>query len=187
MFTQAQRKRLLRIARQAIREYLSSGKIKDFSETDPALLEEKGAFVTLRRSGELRGCIGNIIARGPLYQTVRDMSIQAATQDPRFKPLTLDELDGIEIEISVLSKPRREFNPENIIMGKDGVIVKNGYASGVFLPQVATETGWSREEFLSTLCAQKAGLPKDAWKDKNTELYIFTAEVFSEKDTAPNH
>ncbi|PIQ88730.1 MAG: AMMECR1 domain-containing protein [Candidatus Omnitrophica bacterium CG11_big_fil_rev_8_21_14_0_20_42_13] len=181
MLTETQRNRLLQIARQAIEEYLSSGKIKEFRENDPFLLEEKGAFVTLRKAGELRGCIGNIIGRGPLYLTVRDMSIESAFRDPRFNPLAADELKEVDIEISVLSKPEREFNPENIIIGKHGVIVKKGFNSGVFLPQVADETGWSREEFLSCLCSHKAGLPKDAWKDKNTELYTFTAEVFGEK------
>ena len=181
MLTNTQRKRLLEIARQTIKEYLKSGEIKNFSEEDKDLLEEKGAFVTLHKSGQLRGCIGNIIASIPLYRTVRDMSIASAANDPRFKPVTLDELEDIEIEISVLSKPQREVNPENIVMGKHGVIVKSGYASGVFLPQVADETGWSREEFLSNLCAHKAGLSADAWKDKDTELYTFTAEVFNEK------
>ncbi len=181
MLTNMQRKRLLEIARHTIEEYLKSGEIKNFSEEDKDLLEEKGAFVTLHKTGKLRGCIGNIIASIPLYRTVRDMSIASAANDPRFKPVTLDELEDIEIEISVLSKPQREVNPENIVMGKHGVIVKSGYASGVFLPQVADETGWSREEFLSNLCAHKAGLSADAWKDKDTELYTFTAEVFNEK------
>lgn len=181
MFTKEQKNRLLEIARQTIEEYLLSGKIKEFAEPDPVLLEEKGAFVTLHKHGELRGCIGNIIGRGPLYKTVRDMSIESATADPRFRPVTLNELKSIKIEISILSVPEREFKPENIIMGKHGVIVKKGFQSGVFLPQVASETGWSREEFLSNLCVHKAGLAPSAWKDKDTELYTFTAEVFAEE------
>ena len=181
MFTHAERKRLLVIARQTIAEYLTTGKIKEFKESDPVFLEEKGAFVTLRKHGDLRGCIGNIIGKGPLYKTVRDMAIESAVNDPRFKAVTKEELKDIEIEISILSVPAREFNPANIVMGKHGVIVKKGFYSGVFLPQVATETGWSREEFLSNLCSHKAGLPSDAWKNKDTELYTFTAEVFSEE------
>ncbi|MDP1852677.1 MAG: AmmeMemoRadiSam system protein B [Candidatus Omnitrophota bacterium] len=180
MFTDAEQKRLLDIARQTIAEYLTTGKTKDFHESDPVFLEEKGAFVTLRKHGDLRGCIGNIMGKGPLYKTVRDMAIESAVNDPRFKAVTKEEFKDIEIEVSVLSVPAREFNPANIIMGKHGVIVKKGFYSGVFLPQVAAETGWSREEFLSNLCSHKAGLPPDAWKDKDTELYTFTAEVFSE-------
>ena len=123
-----------------------------------------------------------MIGRGPLYLTVRDMAVESATGDPRFRAVTQAELKDIEIEISVLSPLEKVASADSIILGKHGVIVKNGFNSGVFLPQVATETGWSKEEFLSNLCAQKAGLPADAWKDPSTEIYIFTAEVFSEKD-----
>jgi AmmeMemoRadiSam system protein A len=112
------------------------------------------------------------------------MAVAAATQDPRFSPLTKDELKDIEIEISVLSKPRRTTNPEEIQMGVHGVIVSRGFNRGVFLPQVANETGWSRDEFLSNLCTHKAGLPADAWKDPQTILEIFTAQVFNEKDVS---
>lgn len=180
MLTPKQKKRLLQIARETLAEYLENEEIKDFKEKDSALLEEKGAFVTLHKRGQLRGCIGNIMGKGPLYLTVRDMAIESATGDPRFKPATLEELKDIEIEISVLSKPKREFNPDNIVMGKHGVIVRKGYNSGVFLPQVADDTGWSREEFLSNLCEHKAGLEPSSWKKKDTELYAFTAEVFAE-------
>ena len=158
----------------------------EVTEQDPLLLKEMGAFVTLNERGQLRGCIGNIVGRGPLYMTVRDMAIAAATEDPRFAPVTLDELGAIEIEISVLSPIEKIDSPDKIQLGKHGVIVKKGFSSGVFLPQVATETGWSKEEFLSNLCAHKAGLAPDAWKDKSTELYIFSAEVFSEKETGAN-
>jgi hypothetical protein len=108
------------------------------------------------------------------------MAIESSTADPRFTPVGPEELKDIKIEISVLSEPRRVRSADEIRMGEHGVIVKSGYRSGVFLPQVATETGWSREEFLSNLCENKAGLPADAWKDKKTELYVFTAQVFSE-------
>jgi len=110
------------------------------------------------------------------------MAVEAAVGDPRFSPVTVDELSDIEIEIYVLSPLKKIDSTDEIKMGIDGVLVKKGFNSGVFLPQVATETGWSKEEFLSTLCSQKAGLPPLAWKDKTTEIYIFTAEVFSEKD-----
>ncbi len=182
MLNNNQRRRLLEIARDTLEEYLKTGTVKDFKEEDPMLLTESGAFVTLHKDAKLCGCIGNIIAKGPLYKTIRDMSIASATQDPRFSPVTLKEFKGIKFEISVLSKPKREFNLDNIVMGKHGVIVKKNYNSGVFLPQVADEAGWNREEFLSNLCEHKAGLDRLAWKDKETELYTFTAEVFSEEE-----
>jgi len=141
-----------------------------------------GAFVTLHKYGQLRGCIGNLIGEKPLYLTVIDMAIESAVDDPRFPPLKLEELKDIEIEISVLSPLEKIDDPKDIILGKHGVLVRKGFRSGVFLPQVAEETGWSKEEFLSYLCSHKAGLPPYAWKEKDTELYIFTAEVFSEKE-----
>ena len=108
------------------------------------------------------------------------MAVAAASQDPRFAQLTAAELKDIHIEISVLSKPHRVKDAAEIQLGKHGVIVSVGNHQGVFLPQVAVETGWSKEEFLSQLCSQKAGLPPDAWKDPNTALYVFTADVFAE-------
>jgi AmmeMemoRadiSam system protein A len=145
------------------------------------LLKEMGAFVTLHEHGQLRGCIGNLMGQEPLYLTVRDMAVEAAVGDPRFPAVELSEAKELEIEISVLSPMERIDSVDKIELGKHGVLVKRGFRSGVFLPQVATETGWSKEEFLSHLCAGKAGLSPDAWKDKATEIYIFSAEVFSEK------
>jgi hypothetical protein len=182
MFDKEQKKRLLEIARKSIETYLKTGKKPELKETDPLLIKEMGAFVTLNKEGELRGCIGNLVGKMPLYLTIRDMAIEAAVGDPRFSILTLDELKNIEIEISVLSPMQRQGDPDKIRLGVDGVLVRKGFKSGVFLPQVATETGWSKEEFLSNLCAHKAGLPSDAWKDKDTEILTFTAEVFSEKE-----
>ncbi len=184
MFSKTQEKRLLELARQSIETYLKTGTMLDVNESDPALSREMGAFVTLHENGRLRGCIGNLIGDQPLYLTVRDMAVEAATGDPRFPPVTMKELEDIEIEISALSPLELTDSPDNIRMGIHGVLVKKGYRSGVYLPQVAVETGWSKEEFLSSLCAHKAGLPADAWKDKSTELYLFTASVFSEKEIA---
>ncbi len=111
------------------------------------------------------------------------MAIAAASQDARFKPVEPSEINATEVEVSVLSVPRKITNVDEIIMGTHGVIVGRGaFNHGVFLPQVATETGWSKEQFLSELCAQKAGLPADCWKDSKTQIEIFTADVFSEKD-----
>ena len=195
MLNDTQKARLLEIARKTIQEYVTNGKKLDFSEDDPQLKAVNGAFVTIHKPeggglasnsqshkrGELRGCIGNIIGQKPLFETIRDMAIESATGDPRFEPVTKDELKDIEIEISVLSPLKKIEDMAEFQIGTHGVLVKKGWSQGVFLPQVAEETGWSKEEFLSNLCAHKAGLPADAWKDAKTEKYIFSALVFSEK------
>jgi len=177
----SEKKELLAIARNSIETFVKTGKPPVITTKDARLNEIQGAFVTITKQGALRGCIGSIIGEEPLYKTVRDMAVAAASQDPRFTPLTAAELKGIHLEISVLSKPRRIKDASEIQLGRDGVIVSAGDHQGVFLPQVADETGWSKEEFLSQLCSQKAGLPPDAWKDPNTALYVFTADVFAEK------
>ncbi|MCK5081487.1 MAG: AmmeMemoRadiSam system protein B [Candidatus Omnitrophica bacterium] len=177
------KKRLIDIARKTVEEYVTTGKKLDIEETDARLLEEEGAFVTIHKKSYLRGCIGNIIGRKPLYLTVRDMAVAASSQDPRFPPVKSEELGDIDIEISVLSKPRVIKDVGEIELGTHGVIVSQGpWHQGVFLPQVANDTGWSKEEFLSQLCSQKAHLPRDAWKDPKTKIEIFTANVFSEKN-----
>lgn len=181
MLNSGQKKRLLEIARQSITSYVRDGKHKQFTEKDPLLNEPMGAFVTLHEAGRLRGCIGNMVGRGPLYKTVADMAIESATGDPRFPALSPQEIDKVDIEISALSPLKKVASASEIKIPGHGVIVKRGFASGVYLPQVATETGWSKEQFLTSLCAEKAGLPPDAWKDPSTEMYIFTAEVFGEK------
>ncbi len=177
-----QQKRLLHIARETLTNFIQNGKVTEYNESGPRLLVNEGAFVTLRKNGQLRGCIGNIIGKKPLYETVRDMAIAAATQDPRFKPVDKGELQDLEIEISVLSVPHKINNVSEIVLGRHGVIVSQGSHTGVFLPQVATETHWDKNKFLSVLCAEKAGLPPDAWKDPRTTIEIFTAQVFEEKD-----
>jgi hypothetical protein len=182
MLNKLQRKRLLEIARNSIETYLKTGNKPKAEEADPVLSKNMGAFVTLNENNELRGCIGNLVGTKPLYLTVNDMAVEAAVRDPRFSPLTLSELKNIDIEISVLSPMEKIDNPDKIQLGVHGVLVRKDFRSGVFLPQVATETGWSKDEFMSNLCAQKAGLSPDAWKDRSTEIYTFTAEVFSEKD-----
>ena len=182
MLNAQQKKRLLEIARQAITAYLETKKRLEINESDPLLNLSSGAFVTLHQGQELRGCIGNLTGSGPLYLTVRDMAVEAAFKDPRFNPLTAKELKDVELEISVLSPMQKVDSADAIELGKHGVLVRRGYQTGVFLPQVAVETGWSKEEFLDNLCAHKAGLEPGAWKDKNTQLYIFTADVFSESE-----
>ena len=182
MLNNSQRKKLLEIARNSLETYLKTGKKLQIKESDPLLSQVRGAFVTLNERGQLRGCIGNLVGSEPLYLTVRDMAVEAGTQDPRFNPVAPAELKDIEIEVSVLSPLERITSPDAIQLGVHGVLVRSGFKSGVFLPQVATETGWSKEEFMSNLCQHKAGLAADAWKDKSTEIYTFTAEVFSEKE-----
>lgn len=182
LLNEKQKTKMLELARKSIDSYLRTGKKLHVSETDPVLLERMGAFVTLREKGELRGCIGNMVGGQPLYLTIRDMAVEAATGDPRFAPVRPDELKNLDIEISVLSPMERVSGPDKIKLGVHGVMVRKGFGSGVFLPQVAGETGWNKEEFLSYLCSHKAGLAADAWKDKDTELYVFTAEVLSEKE-----
>jgi AmmeMemoRadiSam system protein A len=182
MFSKAQKKRLLEIARQSISDYVSSGKRTDFKESDPALNAKNGVFVTLHKDGDLRGCIGSFTASEPLYQLVAKMAIESATGDPRFMPVTKEELPDIKIEISVLTEPKLIDDWKKIRLGIDGVIVRRGFASGVFLPQVATETGWDLETFLKQLCWQKAGLPEDSYKDPKTQLYTYQAYVFSEEE-----
>ncbi len=182
MLNEGQMKKLLKLARDSLATYLKTGKKLEVSEDDPLLSSQMGAFVTLHEHGQLRGCIGNIIGRQPLYLTVRDMAVEAGVGDPRFLPVEAGQLKDLEFEISVLSPLERVDSADKIEMGVHGVLVKKGFNSGVFLPQVATETGWSKEEFLSELCAHKAGLRADAWKDKSTEIYTFRAQVFSEKD-----
>lgn len=180
MLNAEQKKKLLGIARGTIETYLKEGRVLEFKEDDPALLKVQGAFVTLRKAGELRGCIGNIIGQDPLYVTVRDMAIESATRDPRFAPVAAGELKDITIEISVLTEPEVVTKVDEIRMGTHGVILKQGFSSAVYLPQVATETGWTRDEFLANL-SHKADLPPNAWKEKKTQLYTFTAQVFEEE------
>jgi len=178
--TAQQQQYLLNLARRSIREYSASRSLVEIDTHDPTMHQRRAVFVTLTKGERLRGCIGQIVARMPLAQAVREAAISAATRDSRFLPVTSDELDGIHIEISVLSPLRRVGDPSQIEVGKHGVLVREGQRQGVFLPQVAPEQGWNREQMLTHLCADKAGLPPDAWQ-KTATLYVFTAQVFGEK------
>jgi len=180
MLTEQQKDKLLWIARETLACYLSGKEIPPIAADDPVLQEKRGVFVTLKEGNELRGCIGYIQSVEPLAGAVRDMAIQSATGDPRFSPVRYDDLKNIRIEISVLTVPVRVKDAGEVVLKRDGVIIKRGHRQGVFLPQVADETGWNKEEFLSNLCQYKAGLPPDAWKEKSTEIYTFQAEVFAE-------
>ena len=175
---------MLNIARTTVETYIKEGKMPDFKITDERLNRKEGAFVTLHENGDLRGCIGQIVPSDqPLWQVVRDMAIAAATEDHRFNPVSQTELEKIDYEVSVLSVPKPIDDWKKIELGMHGVIVKKGlFNTGVFLPQVADETGWTREEFLSELCSQKAGLERDCYKDKDVTLEVFTAQVLSENE-----
>ena len=182
LLNKKEQERLLQIARESVETYIKEGKIPEFSEDNPMLNQKLGAFVTIKKYGKLRGCIGEFSpTKEPLYKVVSKMAIAAATKDIRFSPVKEEELDELEYEVSVLSEPQKIDNWRKIELGKHGVIIRQSLNQGVFLPQVADETGWSLEKFLSELCFQKAGLPPDCYKDKNTEIYTFTAKVFSEE------
>lgn len=178
MLSETQKKRLLEIARQSIENYITKGEKTKFSEADVELIKKKGAFVTIKKGGDLRGCIGHIVADSPLYQTIADMAVEAAFGDPRFPSLLQKELKEVEIEISALSEVEKTEDVGKIEVGKHGILIRKGINSGLLLPQVATEYGWNREEFLEHTCL-KAGLPKDAWRGR-ADIYIFSAEVFGE-------
>ncbi len=180
ILNQEQRKELINIAKTAVENFVREEKIAEFKVTDKRLMRPEGVFVTINKKGELRGCIGLIVSTGrPLWENVREMAIAAATEDTRFEPVAVAELPELDYEISVLSEPRAIKNWREIKLGEHGVIVSRGRNTGVFLPQVAAETGWDLEEFLAQLCDQKAGLPPDCYKnDPEVKLEIFTAQVF---------
>ncbi len=171
---------LLALARRTLTAHLSPGAPRPSISADPELLKPQGAFVTLRKAGVLRGCVGTLVPDRSLVETVKEMTIAAASLDSRFPPVTREELGGISIEISVLSPLKRIRSVGEISLGTDGVLIKDGVHTGVFLPQVAGETGWDLPRFLDELCAQKAGLPRGCWKDPRTEIYSFTAQIFEE-------
>ena len=177
---EAQRHTLIEMARDSVKAVVTGSGLPDPQSDDPILTAPCGCFVTLKTRGQLRGCIGQFTSDQPLITLVMEMAKASAARDPRFfeHPLTVRDLGSLEIEISVLSPLERTENPLSLRLGVDGIYIRRGYHSGCFLPQVATETGWSKEEFLSYCCSHKAGLPPDAWKDPETEVYLFTAEVF---------
>lgn len=176
-FTDDEKRLLRQIARRAIEEVARGKPLPGFTAQSPALMEKRGAFVTLKKHGRLRGCIGHIKGVKPLYQLVEEMAVAAAFHDPRFRPITEGELSELEIEISVLTPMRLTEDIEEVEVGKHGILIERGFQSGLLLPQVAVENGWDRETFLEHTCL-KAGLPKDAWKDDKTRIRIFSAEVF---------
>ncbi len=177
---------LLALARAAVRR-AAAGKSRepvDPLPDSPPILYEKGAtFVTLTQNGRLRGCIGTIEAQDPLWRAVWDAAWDAATGDPRFSPVRPDEAAALKIEISVLTPMREIPSWEEFVAGRDGILISAAGGRGVFLPKVAEEMGWTREQTLTALC-KKAGLPPDAWKRPGMKFRTFGAEVFGEPDSS---
>ncbi len=171
-----EKKFLKRLAVLSIRSRFEKG--IEFPEPPNYKMTEKlGAFVTLKKDGRLRGCIGNIVGDSPLWETIINLAAQSAFNDPRFPPLKKEELDLVDIEISVLSPLQSLDDPAKIVPGRHGLLISKGGSRGLLLPQVATEWGWDRETFLSHTC-RKAGLADDCWKDPETKMHWFQAIVF---------
>lgn len=182
-FSEREKNILLSLARNTLETYTNTGASPEidfqlFTKT-PRLLERYGVFVTLKKNGQLRGCIGYILPKTPLYRAVVENTINSSANDNRFMPVNRDEINDIDIEISVLSQPRKINGPQEFMVGKEGIVIRKGYANAVFLPHVATEQGWDKTETLQHLC-RKAGLPPNAWKDNDMEFFVFTADVFHE-------
>ncbi|BDQ31750.1 AMMECR1 domain-containing protein [Nitrosopumilus zosterae] len=188
-FTDEDGKELVKTARKAVAEYLKNkSKIAD-SDFHSRFNFESGVFVTINKKDSLRGCIGYPIPIKKLSYGLIDAAISAATQDPRFTPVSTDELDKIVFEVTVLTPPV-EIKVDDpleylsiIKVGRDGLIVENSYSSGLLLPQVPTEYGWDVEEFLQHTC-EKAGINKDSWKEGSTKISIFEGVIF--KEESPN-
>jgi AmmeMemoRadiSam system protein B/AmmeMemoRadiSam system protein A len=178
--TRAEKQRLLDIAKRAVETAVKENKLFEVpGDLSEPLMQDRGAFVTIRKNGELRGCVGYTGSVKPLALTVRDVAVLAAVRDTRFRPVSAGELPLLTYEVSVLSPMRRVLDTKQIRVGEYGLLMKNGPDEGLLLPQVATEQGWDRKTLLEQT-ALKAGLPASAWRDKNTDIFFFTALVFGE-------
>jgi len=182
--TSAERKTLLGIAREAIDASLNGRKPSpvDDSRLTPRLKEPLGAFVTLTKDGDLRGCIGRFTSDEPLWKVVAVMATEAAFGDPRFPAVTKAEFPSLHLEISVLGPMKKINSISEIKIGRHGIYIRNGFRSGTLLPQVASERGWTVEQFLGFCARDKAGIGWDGWKDKNTEIFVYEAYVFGEQE-----
>ncbi len=179
--TEEDKKELLEIAKRSVEAAVKGKPLPEFSPSSPRLLEPWGAFVTLKKNGQLRGCIGYIVGLKPLYKTVQDVAVSAALNDPRFPPVTPDELPFLSYEVSVLTPLRRVKDIKEIEVGRHGLLIRKGPYQGLLLPQVAVEKSWDRDTFLDHTCL-KAGLLPGCWRDPSTEIYSFEAIVFSDED-----
>jgi AmmeMemoRadiSam system protein B/AmmeMemoRadiSam system protein A len=172
---------LLKIARQAILAELDNRDYTLPADLTSNLEMPRGAFVTLKRNGQLRGCIGHIVSKRPLAETVAVCAVQAAFHDPRFNPLQKSEVEGLTLEVSALTPFEQVTDTNTIEVGKHGLLIRKGYYQGLLLPQVPVEQGWDRVTFLNQTC-RKAGLPSGAWKEESAELFRFSAQVFGESE-----
>jgi len=182
--TAGEKKTLLGIAREAITAKLNGSKPATVEEgkLTPRLREPLGAFVTLTKEGDLRGCIGRFTSTDPLFEVISAMAVEAAFGDPRFPALTKSEYPSVHLEISVLG-PMKKINSINEIkIGLHGIYIKKGFRSGTLLPQVATERGWSVEQFLGYCARDKAGIGWDGWKESDVEIFVYEAYVFGEQE-----
>jgi len=179
--TKEQIKTIFSICRQSIESKLSEKYEKTKVEDFPLLHEKRGVFVTLKINERLRGCIGNLFTEEELHVSLKDMARSSAFSDPRFSALTKDEYQNVDIEVSILSPMEKITNIDEIQIGTHGIVVSKGYNKAVFLPQVAVEQKWDRDEFLSNCCL-KAYLPPNAYKDKDIIIEVFTADIFDEKE-----
>ena len=179
LLTKKEQRELLKIARDTILSYVTGGIVPPVDPTSEGLQLESGCFVTIKQKGVLRGCIGNFVSDKPLFKLVQEMAVSASTRDPRFYPMKPHDLADFELEISVLSPLEKAASVEEIKVGTHGIYIIRGSYRGVLLPQVATDYGWDRDEFLRHTCI-KAGLPESAWMKGDCDIYIFSALVFGE-------
>ncbi|MEE9441919.1 MAG: AmmeMemoRadiSam system protein B [candidate division Zixibacteria bacterium] len=177
VFTEDEKKYLLKLAHHVVEATASGQKAEIPPPPTPKLEKKRGAFVTLNKNGRLRGCIGLVQARQPLYQAVAEMAHAAAFEDPRFPSVTADEIPHLEYEISIMSPLSLVTDLKEILVGRDGLLIRLDLHSGLLLPQVATENKWGRQTFLEQTCL-KAGLPKNSYKDKQAQIYKFTVDKF---------
>jgi AmmeMemoRadiSam system protein A len=180
MLTGEERESLIALARASVESAVGARPAPHRSDLLAGITQRSGAFVTLRVGGELRGCIGAITADEALPDVVAEMAVKAALEDPRFPPVSVAELPKLSYEVSVLSPLELVAGPEEIVVGTHGVLIESARHRGLLLPQVALEYGWTTLEFLAHTC-RKAGLPPDAWKRKETRIFVFSAELIREE------
>lgn len=179
-FSLEEKKELLVLARTTIETYLKHGAVSCPETKNPAFSEPSGVFVTLHKWGMLRGCIGYLFPDKPLIEAITDNAISASFEDPRFPRVTLSELQDLDIEITILTPPKKVSGYGDVVVSRDGIIISKGDRKGVLLPQVPVEQGWNLEEYISYGCL-KAGLPSGAWRGDDVSIETFQGIVFSEK------
>jgi AmmeMemoRadiSam system protein A len=180
MLSDEDKRFLLRLARDSMAAHAAGERFADPAEVPDGTKAVQGAFVSLHKEGQLRGCIGYVEGIRPLWQAVRDLAVEASARDPRFAPVRPREVEEIDIEISVLSPLEPIKGREQVEVGTHGLMVRYAGHSGLLLPQVATQYAWDAEKFLEQTC-WKAGLPLETWRNPNAELLRFSATVFGEK------